>query len=133
MDNRFGFRDLVMVLLGVLMLAMLLLAMKQYDRQFQRIVRIGEELQTQSGEQAQLRREVADLRRVLEDGIKVFPQTGPSTSSNPSSQPANTGMSSQPNYVATDDALARLRQARTQPDFAEGAGVSMPLVPTSPR
>ena len=114
MDNRFGLRDFVIVLLGVLVIAMVLLAMKQYDRQFTRIVRISDELQAQTGEQAQLRREISELRQIIEQGIKVFPQNSDSSQSESATQSENSFA------LGMDDAFHRLRVARSRPDFAEG-------------
>ncbi len=132
MDNRFGFRDLVMAGLCLLVIIVVLLAMKQYDRQYQRVVRLGDELRDQTAEQAQIRRDIGELRRLIEQGVRVqssntsdtastTPATAPhtqattATTTNPS-----TAVAVAPLQLTGNDSFDRLRAMRNQPDFAEG-------------
>ncbi|MEM1109066.1 MAG: peptide-binding protein [Planctomycetota bacterium] len=64
MDNRFGFKDLVLTVLLVGILASILLAMKQYDRQWEVMQRIDERL----AEQGEVLRE---LNTTLSQGVRL--------------------------------------------------------------
>ncbi len=128
MDNRFGFRDFVMAGLCLLVVIVVLLAMKQYDRQYQRVVRIGDELRDQTAEQAQLRRDIGELRRLIEQGVRVqssqtsaTASTSPGISSHTDATPATSD--SQIAVAMTgagNDSFERLRAMRQHADFAEG-------------
>ncbi|MBB6430591.1 peptide-binding protein [Algisphaera agarilytica] len=64
MENRFGFKDLVLTVLLVAILASIWLAMKQYDRQWEVMQRIDDRL----AEQAEVLRQ---LNTTLSQGVRV--------------------------------------------------------------
>ncbi|MEM8493997.1 MAG: ABC transporter substrate-binding protein [Planctomycetota bacterium] len=106
MPNRFGLQDLLIVVLLVAVLVSVWLAMKQFDRQWDRMSAL--EIQTQQlvSEQSAMRRDVSELLEKLEgSGLQI---SGASKA------------------AAEDDAFgdydpnARLDAARAVADFAEG-------------
>lgn len=95
MENRFGVKDFILLLLIVALIVSVWLAMKQYDRQYDQILAIRRQLDdtTQS---------VRQIQRRLDSGIALSGGT---------TRPA----------VATDAGpFARIAAARAKPDFAEG-------------
>jgi len=64
MNNRFGFRDFITVGLTVALIVIVLLAMMQYDRQYEKVRAIESQLR----EQGNTLRELADL---MENGVTV--------------------------------------------------------------
>jgi peptide/nickel transport system substrate-binding protein len=71
MDNRFGIKDFFLFLLVAVVIVMVALAMKQYDRQYQ-LVR---DIQEQSHDQL---RELVAIHRLMEEGGSFSPTSGPS-------------------------------------------------------
>jgi peptide/nickel transport system substrate-binding protein len=107
MEKRFGLKDLVLfVLLGVLVLVVLL-AMKQYDRQWDLLDKIRKAGDEQT-------RELAAIRRTLAGGINVRGSvTGPATS-------APTTSASNQEVGQNTDPFFRVYDAKLQPDYALG-------------
>ena len=66
MENRFGFKDFVLVVLLVAILASIWVAMKQYDRQWEVMRRIDENLTAQADA-------LRELQRTLKRGVAVAP------------------------------------------------------------
>ncbi|MEM7625224.1 MAG: peptide-binding protein [Planctomycetota bacterium] len=64
MDNRFGFKDMVLVVLLVGIVVSIWLAMLQYDRQWQVMQRIDDNLAAQA-------EAIRELERTLEQGVRV--------------------------------------------------------------
>jgi peptide/nickel transport system substrate-binding protein len=95
MDNRFGIKDFFLFLLVGIIIIMVALAMKEYDRQYQ-LVR---DLQNQSQDQL---RELVAIHRVLEQGVAFSPTTGPSQ------------------QTAADDAFPELRKLRVEGKYDQG-------------
>ena len=71
MEKRFGFRDLVITLLLLVLIVLVILAMKQYDRQWQRLGQIDRQIAQQTEDTARVRRELAELHELIEQGVKV--------------------------------------------------------------
>lgn len=97
MENRFGFKDLVLAVLLVVVIVSLWLAMKQNDRQYGVTLAISRKLDAQT-------RDLEAMRRTLDRGIAV------NTTHPADTQPAAEG----------GDPFARIRAARKMPDFTEG-------------
>jgi peptide/nickel transport system substrate-binding protein len=93
MENRFGFKDLCLIVLVLLLGGLVLLAMKQYDRQWAVLQDLSHKLDEQS-------RDLASVRRQLDRGAAVT-----------TAGPAVAG-------VPADDPSARVRAATTMPGFA---------------
>src|SRR3982750_1113140 len=64
MNNRFTFKDFVLLVLMVGLIIVVLLGMKQYDRQYQSLQSIEVSLKEQTYELSQ-------LRRTIQSGIRV--------------------------------------------------------------
>ena len=102
MENRFGFKDLVLSVLILLLVCVVVLGMKQLDRQWVLLNTIQE----QGKQQTEL---LAAISRSLDD----LTSSGTSVARGPSTQSA----SSQPNPGAF---FAPLKEAKAMPDFASG-------------
>src|SRR5215469_15590598 len=103
MQNRFGFKDLILTVLLVLLIAVVLLGMKQLDRQWFAL----QTLQDQGKEQTRL---LAQISRSLDDmaanGISV---SGGSATTQPTASRTH-----------RPDPFAALKEAQAMPDFARG-------------
>jgi peptide/nickel transport system substrate-binding protein len=97
MENRFGFRDFILVTLIVILIGVVLLSMKQVDRQW----RVLQDLQTSSMEQT---RHLAAIDRAVSSGVALG-----GNANNASQQISPQG-----------DPFKYLREAENQPDFARG-------------
>jgi len=91
MENRFGVKDFILITLFVVLIVMVALSMKQYDRQWETIQKI--------------RSDVSDVQNKLASGVIVAGGTRPST--NPADYPK-------------DDPFGRVRAAQAMPGFARG-------------
>lgn len=97
MENRFGIKDLWLYsLIGALILV-IALAMRQFDRQYERVIAIQES-------QQKLIADVDGLRRRIEQGVAVTTNTSGSTT---------------PEGAGTD-VFSNLRAAEAMPGFARG-------------
>ncbi len=112
MENRFGFKDLVLSVLLVAILVSLWLAMKQFDRQHETLRTVSESIKQQDAAQARLERTIADLAEKLEAGV-VFP--GSSQGDGPG--PEAMGFAD-PDELP--DPFAELKQVKQDPDYASG-------------
>jgi peptide/nickel transport system substrate-binding protein len=97
MENRFGIKDLFLFLLIGGLMVLVVLAMVQFDRQY-------EDIQSIKQQQAGLVNDLAKIRRQLAEGVATV---GPSAGSGSSTQPVK-------------DAFTALREAEKKPDFARG-------------
>ena len=95
MENRFGFKDLIVTVLLLALLISVWLAMKQYDRQWEQLRAIRARIDEQG-------RDIIDLRRTLSSGVALAPGAG----SRPTTQPS--------------DPFERIRKAKELPGYAEG-------------
>lgn len=99
MENRFGFKDLVLVVLLVGILASIWFAMVQYDRQWKVMQRLDESLTAQADA-------IRELERTLKQGVRVEAGT---TAGNGGTEP-----------TAGDDPHRRWLEAREIKDYAQG-------------
>ncbi len=108
MENRFGIKDLVLFLLLGVLVVVVLLAMKQYDRQWQ----VLDEIRKQGAEQTA---ELSRIRRSIASGVTLgggAPTTRAAAGANgPTSPGALPGVS---------DPFFRVMEARQNPDYATG-------------
>ena len=95
MENRFGIKDFFLLLMVGVLIVVVLLAMKQYDRQYE----VLRDIQKQSTNQT---RELAALRRVIQSG-GGFAGTNPTTRS-----------------AGGADPFPHVRKAQQDPDYALG-------------
>ena len=113
MDNRFGFKDLVQVVLLVILIVSVWLTNAQYDRQWGQLREINNAIDSQND---QLRR----LNQQLQQGVALRDHAagGAQTQAADGGADADT----QPGDVPPKqrDPFYRIEQARAQDDFAEG-------------
>ena len=102
MENRFGFKDLVSTTLLVLLVCVIVLGMKQLDRQWV----VLHAIQQQGTEQTRL---LASISRSLDD----LSSNGLTVSGNASTQPTT-------QHTRRSDPFAAMKQAEAQPNFARG-------------
>ncbi|MEM6458497.1 MAG: ABC transporter substrate-binding protein [Planctomycetota bacterium] len=69
MENRFGLKDFLLVVLLLAILASIWLAMKQFDRQHETLRTVAQEIKQQASAQARLERMVGSLEGRLADGV----------------------------------------------------------------
>ncbi len=108
MENRFGFRDLVVCVLLLILIAVVVLGMKQLDRQWnvlQGLQRDNEEQKTQ----------LAAIRRAVNEGANV--SVSPTTQQ-AGGGPTTTVIAEQ--WPKRGDPFGDLAKAKTRPDFARG-------------
>src|SRR5688572_29854011 len=108
MEKRFGIKDLLLLVMMGVLIVVVLLAMKQYDRQWQVLTAI----QKQGNEQTA---ELSRIRRTLASGINVrgaAPTTGPTASA-----PGVTSPGAMPGVT---DPFFRMMEIQQNPDFAAG-------------
>lgn len=107
MDNRFGFKELVISVLLVALIVVVLLAMKQYDRQWETLQRIDQRLAEQTTT-------LINLNDTLRNA-RLTAATPPSTDA-AASDPSDDSAARTPE----DDPFYRILAPRENPDFAFG-------------
>ena len=116
MENRFGFKDLLLSFLLVVLIASVWLAMKQFDRQWDRLSRIAEQIDQQTAVQGQMQRQLGQLQALVE----ARPVTGgPLLQSGDDASDAGNPSTSGPSAKANDP-FSRVRAARSRADYATG-------------
>jgi peptide/nickel transport system substrate-binding protein len=98
MENRFGVKDFIIIVLLVVVGVLVLIAMKQFDRQWDDVKSISARVDGQA-------QELRQIHDALNRGIVVANNGGPTT---------------QGVAANVDDPFARIRAATTQPGFAKG-------------
>lgn len=99
MENRFSFKDLLVLTLLAVLIVSVWLAVKAWDRQWEQLQAIRARVDDQG-------RDLRDIQKALASGVAVAsPSSGTSTTA-PTTQ--------------ADDPFARLRAARRMPGFATG-------------
>ena len=109
MENRFGFKDLLLTLLLLALIFSVWLSMRQYDRQWETVKSINQKLDSLTRELTGLRRDLS--KATIRSGTQANHTPSQNTSVSPST-PAPT--------APTDAAFARIHAAKAQPDFAQG-------------
>jgi len=100
MDNRFGFKDFVLVVLMLGGIGSIFLAMKQYQRHWEVLRDIRSTLEEQTGE-------LASLQRTMQEGVRVQQRAGATENEGGAGDPEN-------------DPFQRVRQAKQNEVFARG-------------
>lgn len=99
MENRFGVKDAILFTLVAILLLVAVLAMFQYDRQWEMIRDISRKIDAQ-------RQELLDIRETLARGVVAV---GPTTNTTTTQQAAD-----------PSDPFVRIRTARAMPGYAKG-------------
>lgn len=105
MENRFGFKDFVMVLLLVVIIVLVVLAMVDFNRQYALIRGLGRQFDEQKSVQARLEKQLMTIQTTLESG-----QIQLGTASN--------GSQGAPQPEA--DPFEGIREAHNHADYAQG-------------
>ncbi|MEO0588372.1 MAG: ABC transporter substrate-binding protein, partial [Planctomycetota bacterium] len=108
MENRFGFRDLVLVVLLLALIVMVGLAMVQFDRQYQAVRSIQSALEDQASSQARLERTLKSIDSRLASGAVVAGPTG------------GGGAPAAADAVDNGEAFPRLAEVVAMDEFARG-------------
>jgi peptide/nickel transport system substrate-binding protein len=152
MDNRFGFKDLIIVSLLVVVLIVIGLAMVMFDRQWDQLKAINTQVDQLVAEQSQTRKQVAKLLDGLESGaVQAGVSQGDSGNAQDNavfsrsptarleSGAVQAGVSqgdsgnAQDNVVFSRSPTARLEAARKLPNFEEGDAVIDAFATNVPR
>ncbi len=131
MENRFGFKDLVLMTLLFGVIGVVILAMFQFDRQNQRVVDIATNLNTLSqqsialSQQAEKQTAVLNqIRDQLAKGIVATPAAAAPTVSTPTTPTTPAAAASADTAIniptGPTDPFGPLREARSKPDFKQG-------------
>jgi peptide/nickel transport system substrate-binding protein len=107
MENRFGIKDLFLFLLLAAVIAVVLLAMNQYDRQWEVMQQIKRQLTEQTTD-------LSRIHRLLEQGV-------PTTSTGSANSGAND----------LQMTFARIYKAQSAPDYAQGGQLTLMSQATS--
>ena len=99
MEHRFGVKDLFLFLLIGALIALVIMAMVQYDRQYEQVLLVKEK-------QAELTRDLVAIRQQLAQGVVAVGPGG----GQPSTAP----------HRPSKDAFYLVRDAEKKPDFARG-------------
>ena len=120
MEHRFGFKDVAICVLLMVLIFSVWLAMKQYDRQWKDIKHLINGVSDLTTKQAELNRQLGKISELIEGGIGLVPQTADDTAAKPQNLP---------------DPFDRLKQAQQRKDYAvgdwhiEAFGVAPPTLP----
>ncbi|MEL7089853.1 MAG: hypothetical protein AAGL98_15645, partial [Planctomycetota bacterium] len=106
MENRFGFKDFVLTVLLLAILASIWIAMKQFDRQHQQVVQLVEQVKQITSAQARTERAIGQLQGTLESGVQIS-----ATGNVPAENSGGGG---------GGDPFARMKAAIAEPDYAAG-------------
>jgi peptide/nickel transport system substrate-binding protein len=107
MQNRFGIKDLVLVVLMVVLIVAVFLQMKQNDRQFVVLQRISDKMDVQS-------RDLAHVNRELARGVTVARGGGGAATTRGAVSPGGSLLEE------AADPFDHVKQAQTNPDYALG-------------
>src|SRR5690606_5234044 len=113
MENRFGVKDFFLFLMLGTLIVLVILAMRQYDRQWDVMRLISASLEEQS-------HTMREIRTTLQRGV---PTIGGGATTQQGVPPIGGGVTTQPGGQGVqqgDTAFARLESAYAMPDFAMG-------------
>ena len=100
MENRFGFKDLLVLTLLVVLIVSVWLAVKAWDRQWEQLQTIRTRVEDQG-------RDLRDIQKALASGVAVARPAGGSDAQTPAT-------------TQSADSFARIRAARAMPGYAAG-------------
>lgn len=114
MENRFGIKDLFLFLLVGGLIVVVIMAMVQFDRQYEQVLQIKQQ-------NAELTRDIVQIRRQLAEGVPTVGTVPPMGAGGiqgglaPSAASTHTAMS-----TGSGDVFRLIREAEKKPDFARG-------------
>lgn len=107
MEHRFGIKDFFITLIVFVLIVLVLLAMRQFDRQYEQVLSIKTQNEQLANDVARIKRTVSDLSA---NGVTVAPSNGSATPTTASSA----------GIASKVDAFTRIEQAEKLPNFARG-------------
>src|SRR3954453_11956633 len=109
MENRFGFKDFFILLIVCILIVLVLVAMRQFDRQYDNVLTIKSQNEQLAADVMRIKRQISDLvaNGVAAPAAPAAPQQGNVNSGTPTTRPA-----------ARVDAFSHLRDAEKLPGFA---------------
>ncbi len=110
MENRFGMKDAIVVVLLIAVIVVVGLAMHQYDRQMDRLVSIDTQLKLMNEQSAQQGRTLQQISQQLASGLTVATTQSSGSTTKPTA----------PDTADANDAFWDLRNAQKNKDFAQG-------------
>ncbi|MGH7177174.1 MAG: ABC transporter substrate-binding protein [Tepidisphaeraceae bacterium] len=113
MENRFTVKDFFLFSLLIVAIVMVGLSMKQFDRQFSRVVAIEQQNANLTRDITSLRDGLKDVQSKLEHGISLAAPNASQTSVAPAAASGATA-------TMTNDPFVRVREARGMKDFEDG-------------
>src|SRR5437868_923233 len=102
MNNRFSFKDFILLVLLVGVMIVVLLSMKQRDREYEVLQQISSKLDQQTTD-------VSQLRRAIQSGVRVAESSG-----SPSTQTTAKG------WTAGGDVFKYVKAAQQKSDYSTG-------------
>jgi len=123
MESRFTIKDLFLAVLMVAVVLVVVLAMFQYDRQWDTLKLVERRLAELNGISAEQGKELSAIRRLLEQGIRVSgtATTAPAVAGSDAAAPAGTDAPAAGAFATPKgDPFARQTTAMASPDYARG-------------
>lgn len=123
MENRFGFKDLLTLLLLSLAIVLIVVSMYGYDRQWDKLITIEQRLADVTQDLARVQRNLSSVNERLERPPVAAVQPAPGTQPgvvNPHVPSGSEPVTALQAPASTSDAFDGLRAAEKQPDFARG-------------
>ncbi len=124
MENRFTIKDFFLFSLVIAVLVMVGMSMKQFDRQFDRVLAIEGQNQTLTRDVVALKDQVNAMQLRLEQGVITRSSQGDAPAGNSAvatNTPANNAAGGGRTIAEfTNDPFGRLREAMKKPDYAPG-------------
>ncbi len=139
MENRFTIKDFFLFSLVVAVLVMLGMSMKQFDRQFDRVLSIENQNRTLAGDLSSLREDLRNLQSRVGQGVTMrAPETTSATNgvaanvttaaaapANSNTAPANNSANNAAPAIQVagmfpNDPFGRVRESQKKPDYQQG-------------
>ena len=109
MENRFGLKDLTVVVLLLAILASVWIAMKQFDRQHSQMVQLVEQVKQITAAQARTERAVGRVQGAVERGVTLADPDASAAAGGSAAEAEDQG-----------NPFARIEAAQAEPDYAAG-------------
>ncbi|QQE12737.1 ABC transporter substrate-binding protein [Planctomycetota bacterium] len=109
MENRFGLKDLVVIVLLIGVIVSIWIAMVQFDRQWEEMKSVNVNLEQLTKEQSGLRRQLNAMKSTLDEGVRYV---GPAN--------VNTDSPTVEKSVQLTDPFERMKLAQASEGYAEG-------------
>lgn len=123
MENRFGFKDLILLVAVVGVVVIVLLQMQQTDRQWDQLQKLNQQSEDQARLLSSISRSMNDISAAL-SGQANAPSNPATTQATPSTNSTIAGADTHPHPISRvfphGDPFANLKEAQKNSDFARG-------------